>query len=128
LGHAVVADPRKLRGDVRRSDHLERRRREREDLLVAFEQIHDAKPLVEIDHHRHVVAAFRDVHDLAGLLELRVKRFRPDVIEDIELAHRISPRNGDGYSTEWPPGTTSSRRNEGNTARRLRRTRPHAAR
>ena len=40
---------------------LERRRRQRQDLLVVLEPVHDAKPLVEVVEHRDAAAALADV-------------------------------------------------------------------
>src|SRR5690606_39175231 len=86
---------------LRARNDLERRGRKRQYLLVLVEHIHDPEPLVEIRHHRNVVAALCDIDDLRDLLQPRLKRFRPDVIEDVELAHGATPVNVDRYSKGW---------------------------
>src|SRR5690606_32309621 len=129
LRHAVVADPRKLRRILRTGNDLERRRRERQYLLVLVEHIHHAEPLVEIRHHRNVVAPLRDVDDLGDLLESLLKRLRPDVIEDVELTHRAPLLvTWTGIVKDGSKVTTGTLGDEGDTARRLRRTGTNAAR
>ena len=82
------ADPGELERLGRRAHHLERRRRQRQDLLVAVEPIHDAKALVEVVEHRHAAAAFPDVLEIGSDLHQFLEEVgRVDVGEDVDFAH-----------------------------------------
>ena len=90
FGHAVVGTARQIDGIGRTRVGFDRRGRDREDLLIALEQVHDPKAHVEIDQHRH------PTHPLALVLAVGGHfphpgnvAFRKDVGEDVNLAHPI---------------------------------------
>jgi hypothetical protein len=51
LGHPVVGPPSEIDRVIAAGEYFNRRRRDREHLLVALEAIHDAESLVQIDQH-----------------------------------------------------------------------------
>jgi hypothetical protein len=92
LRHTVVGGPRQGDAVGARRIHLDRRRRDREHLVVVVEPIHHAEPLIEIDQHRDAA------HPLADVLEGRRHphhqveiRLGINVIEDVDLAHGCKP-------------------------------------
>ena len=66
LRHAVVRRAGELERLGGGPHDLERWRRQRQDLLVVLEPIHDAKALVEVVEHRHAAAAFPDVLEIGS--------------------------------------------------------------
>ena len=88
LRHPVVGEARQIDAVLPLRVDLDRRRRDRQDLLIVLEAIHDAEALVEIDQHRDAAHALADVlesrRDRQHAIEIRP---RVDVIEDVELAH-----------------------------------------
>jgi hypothetical protein len=88
VGHRVVGDPGQINGVPRRREELNRRRRQRQHLLVAGEPVHHAKTDVEVVQHRHAAAALADVLQRAGEAfdALRVAG-RGNVGKDVDLAH-----------------------------------------
>src|SRR6185295_11526568 len=91
LGHGVVGDPRELDAFLRLGEELNRRRRQRQYLLILREHVHYAEADVEIVQHRHAPAAFADVLQIAGKSfdPFRIARWG-DVGEYVDLAHRSS--------------------------------------
>ena len=69
---------------------LDRRRGDRQDLLVALERVHHVEAHVKVDEHRHAA------HALAGVLEAgrdlvhpRDIRLGKDVSEDVDFSHGL---------------------------------------
>ncbi len=88
FGHAVVGASRQIDGIGRTRVGFDRRGRDRQDLLIALEQVHDPKAHVEIDQHRDAA------HPLALVLAVGGHFPHPgdvggrkDVSEDVNLAH-----------------------------------------
>ena len=75
-------------------ERFDRRRRDRQDLLVPVEAVHDPEADLQVDQHRDVPHPFADVlvvgRDLHHPAEVR---FGVDVVEDIDLAHASFPGN-----------------------------------
>jgi hypothetical protein len=88
--HAVVGGAGQVDAVLSGGKDFDRRRRDRQDLLILLEPIHHAEALVEIDQHRDVA------HPLADVLERRRHahhqleiRSWVDVIEDVDLSHGL---------------------------------------
>ena len=93
-GHLVIGQPRQVGREVRPGDVLERWRRERQHLRVAFVAVHDLEALLHVDHHWNVLdaldhqsAARRNLHQAVE------KRTWQDVRENIDLEHARSQRS-----------------------------------
>jgi len=88
--HAVVRDARQLRRLRGAGHELDRRHRQREDLLVVAELLHHAEPRVQVEEHRdRGPAPHRRLvgNDLDHLVEIG---FGEDVGKDVELPHGVS--------------------------------------
>ena len=91
LGHGVVGDAGQLDALCRLREQLDRRRRQRQHLLIARKHVHDAEADVEIVEHRHAAAALADVLQAPGKSfdPFRIAR-RGNMGEHVYLAHRSS--------------------------------------
>jgi hypothetical protein len=88
LGHPVVGGPRQVRGVRSGGEHLDRRRRQRQNLLVVLEAVHHAEADVQIREHRDVAHPLADVFvRRRHLHELREVTGRVDVVEDVDFQH-----------------------------------------
>src|SRR5262249_3625518 len=84
LGHTVVGYLRKHRGYVRSCHHFNRRRRNRDNLLVVPELVHHLETKVEVEERRDVARALSHVLVVGrDFVELVKEASREDVIEDV---------------------------------------------
>ncbi len=89
LGHAVVGDPREFDGLLGCGVELDRRRGQREHLLVLGELLHHPETDVEVVQHRHAAGPLADVLETASdaFDAFGVAR-RGNVGKDVDLAHQ----------------------------------------
>jgi len=90
LRHAVVGGAGEVgRAGAARED-LDRRRRQRQHLLVLLERVHHAEANVEVGQHRDVAHPLADVLVVGrDLHQPGVVGRRVDVIEDVDFPHGV---------------------------------------